>query len=85
MTDRPQTIDCQEVMERLYEYLDGELTSERAAEVKAHLEDCRQCTALSNFEETFIRFLEVRTRTRKAPEELKKRILKDVLFSRDDS
>ncbi len=85
MTGLPQSIDCQEVMERLYEYLDGELTSERTAEVKTHLEDCRPCTALSSFEETFIRFLEVRTRTRNAPEELKKRILKDMLFPQDDS
>jgi anti-sigma factor (TIGR02949 family) len=85
MTDRPRAIDCAEVMERLYEYLDGELTTERAAEVKAHLQDCEACTALSSFEATFIRFLEARTRTRNAPEELKKRILKEMLLPRDDS
>ena len=85
MTDRPRPIDCAEVMERLYEYLDGELTTEREAEVKAHLQACAPCTALSSFEATFVRFLEARTRTRKAPEELKKRILKEMLLPRDDS
>lgn len=85
MTDRPGAIDCAEVMERLYEYLDGELTTERSDEVKAHLQDCAPCTALSSFETTYIRFLEARTRTRNAPEELKKRILKEMLFPQDDS
>lgn len=85
MTDPPQAIDCAEVMERLYEYLDGELTTERVAEVKKHLEDCAPCMALSSFEATYIRFLEVRTRTRNAPEELKKRILEEMLFPQDDS
>ena len=85
MTDRPRTIDCQEVLERLYEYLDGELTAIRAAEVKAHLQDCLQCTALTTFEAAFVRFLEVRARTRNAPEELKQRILRGMLFQQDDS
>lgn len=85
MTDRPRGIDCAEILERLYEYLDGELTAERAAEVKTHLQDCAPCTALSGFEATYIRFLEARTRARNAPEELKKRILKEMLLSRDDS
>jgi len=85
MTDQPQAIGCQEVLERLYEYLDGELTRERAAEVKTHLEDCPPCTALSSFETTFIRFLEARTRTQNAPDDLKKRILRETLFQQDDS
>ena len=85
MTDELQAIGCQEVLERLYEYLDGELTSERAAEVKGHLAACPPCAALTSFEHTFIRFLEARTRTRRAPDELKKRILRETLFRQDDS
>ncbi len=85
MTDRPRASDCAEVMERLYEYLDGELTARRAAEVKAHLQDCAPCTALLSFEDTYVRFLEARARARNAPEELKKRILEEMLLLRDDS
>lgn len=36
-------ISCQEALERLYEYLDGELTSESAAQVRRHVEICDAC------------------------------------------
>lgn len=85
MTVKPQQIDCHEVAELLYEYLDGELTSKRAGEVKFHLVDCAPCTTLKTFEERFVRFLEARTRTRGAPEALKKRILDEMLFKHDES
>lgn len=85
MTDQPQPIDCHEVAERLYEYLDGELTDVRTAEVKAHLVDCEPCTALSGFEAVFKRFLEARTRAHGAPDELKRRILDEMLFKQDES
>lgn len=34
---------CEEVVIRLWEYLDEELASEEAAAVTSHLSDCRQC------------------------------------------
>jgi anti-sigma factor (TIGR02949 family) len=68
----------------LYEYIDGELTDERAAEVRAHLAQCGPCMAVSGFEEAFVRFLEARTRARKVPDELRKRVLDELLFKRDD-
>lgn len=36
-------ISCQEALERLYEYLDGELTPESAEEVQHHIEVCDAC------------------------------------------
>jgi anti-sigma factor (TIGR02949 family) len=36
-------ISCQEALERLYEFLDGELTAENAAEVRHHVEVCEAC------------------------------------------
>ena len=36
-------ISCQEALERLYEYLDGELTPESAQEVRRHIEICDAC------------------------------------------
>ena len=85
MTDQPQQIDCDEVLDLLYEYLDGELTSERADEVRTHLASCAPCMALETFEESFVRFLEARTRARSAPGALKKRILDEMLFKHDES
>lgn len=36
-------ISCQEALERLYEYLDGELTPHAADEVRRHLALCQAC------------------------------------------
>ena len=80
MTDQPREIDCRDVAERLYEYLDGELDARRAEEVRHHLEDCERCLKLEDFETAYVSFLEARTRTRGAPEQLKRRILDHILF-----
>ncbi len=80
MTDEPLDIDCREALDRLYEYLDEELTPIRAEEVRLHIEKCAPCFQLSSFEDTYLRFLEARTRARRAPDALRKKILHDVLF-----
>lgn len=85
MTEQPSAIDCAEALDRLCEYLDGELTAERTEEVKAHLDSCAPCIAISRFESAFIRFLEARMRAKGAPVALKKRILQDLLFEREDA
>ena len=42
--------DCQESIERLYHYLDGELTEQRRAEIQQHLDDCSPCLEAFHFE-----------------------------------
>ena len=42
--------NCDETIERLYTYLDGELTDERRAEIKRHLDDCSPCLDAYDFE-----------------------------------
>ena len=78
--DTPHSIDCLEMLDRLYEFLDGELTDVRAGEVKEHLADCQPCFKVKEFEAAYVRFLEARARARCAPEALKKRILEQILF-----
>ncbi len=81
MTDgQPRDIDCREALDRLYEYIDEELTPVRAAEVRLHLEECAPCLAVSKFEDAYVRFIEARTRVQSAPDALKKRILQELLF-----
>ena len=43
MSGAPRNIDCREAVERLYEYLDRELTPEVRAEVEQHLTACAGC------------------------------------------
>ncbi|UCF41657.1 MAG: mycothiol system anti-sigma-R factor [Gemmatimonadota bacterium] len=83
MTDEPREIDCLEALDRLYDYIDGELTPARAEEVRRHLEQCKPCLKVSEFETAWVQFLEARTRVRQAPAGLRKRVLESLLFEDD--
>jgi anti-sigma factor RsiW len=39
-----RALTCTEVLERLSDYLDGDLAAEARAEVDAHLQGCAACT-----------------------------------------
>lgn len=52
-----QEISCEEALSRLYEYLDGELEDVEAEEVRRHLEICKKCYPLFNFERLFLDFI----------------------------
>jgi mycothiol system anti-sigma-R factor len=43
-------LDCDETIERLYFYLDGELTEERRVEIRRHLDLCGPCVQAFGFE-----------------------------------
>jgi anti-sigma factor (TIGR02949 family) len=42
--------DCNAALERLHEFLDGELTTERKEMISAHLESCGHCLEVFDFE-----------------------------------
>ncbi len=83
MNDQPTPVNCQEAADRLYEYLDGELTPEIKLAVRAHIAECAPCFKLFDFEETFLRFLAARIRFQGASPELKRRILESLLSDSD--
>ncbi len=83
MTDTPRSMDCRDAVERVYEYLDRELTPEVRAEVEHHLKACAGCFRHSEFERAFLRFLEARARGRGAGPEVKRRILKELFQAED--
>ncbi|MBO0732330.1 MAG: mycothiol system anti-sigma-R factor [Acidimicrobiaceae bacterium] len=41
---------CEEALDTLYHYLDGELTSERRQQIQRHLEGCSPCLEAFDFE-----------------------------------
>lgn len=41
---------CQEALETLYNFLDGELTTERRAAIQRHLDECAPCLEAFDFE-----------------------------------
>ena len=48
--DEHQHGGCSEAITSLYEYLDGELTTERRADIQQHLDDCSPCFEAFDFE-----------------------------------
>lgn len=50
-------ISCREVIEQLWDYLDGELGPERMEEIAAHLAECGRCYPQYQFEFAFLEAL----------------------------
>ena len=73
-----ETLDCQEAIARLQDYLKQELTPELAAELHAHLEHCRPCLGYARFEQSFLEMLEARAGHCGCPDELRARVLREL-------
>ena len=72
-------LDCQQVMERLYEYIDGELEDPRQVKViREHLRVCQRCFPRYEFEKAFLRFLTERGGN-EAPPGFRRRIFQRLL------
>ncbi len=68
-------LDCEQALVHLQDYVKQELTPELVAEVRLHLEQCRDCAGYARFEESFLLMLEIRVRRETCPKELRERIL----------
>lgn len=66
-------IDCEQVLEQLFAYLDGELETGRHELIAHHLEACRGCFSRAEFERRLRERL-VETGDAKAPETLARRV-----------
>lgn len=47
-------ISCREAVERVYEYLDDELGEGKAEEIRCHVETCKRCYPMYNWERLFL-------------------------------
>lgn len=66
-------LSCEEVIERLFEYLDQELDSVSQYEIDRHLQRCYDCFSRAEFERR-LRERIAATGSQQAPDRLKKRI-----------
>lgn len=69
-------LDCTEVMRRLDEYIDRELSSEELVEVRAHLDHCGHCADRFHFEENVLRLVGRCGRQLSAPPDLVQKVRK---------
>jgi anti-sigma factor (TIGR02949 family) len=79
------SLDCQEAMAHLYDYLKREITPDLAAEVRRHLERCRDCFHHARFEENFLIMLETRAGRQGCPGEVRSRIVAALRAEAGDS
>lgn len=71
-------IPCDQVVIRLWEYIDGELNEHSAAEVAAHLEMCQRCFPHYNFQRSYKEFIR-RTHDGGASPGVRRRIFESIL------
>lgn len=74
--------ECEEALDRLFEYIDGELTPAELEQVGAHLKDCPPCEAERQLNE------KIKTRVSStggecAPEALRARIVATLQAARE--
>ncbi len=74
--------DCTEARAALEEFLHNELCAEDAADVRAHLETCEECSAEHHVGEMLTAALQGACRDR-APEELRAKLLATLRAARD--
>ncbi len=76
--NQAEMIPCDHVIAKLWEYIDGELTEEHAAKVRAHLEICNRCFPQYDFQRAYKEFLR-RCADRPIPPRLRRRVFETIL------
>jgi mycothiol system anti-sigma-R factor len=69
-------LNCREAVEKLYEYLDRQLSNEEAAEVRSHLDRCPDCEDHFRFEEGILTRVHDVCRGVETPATLRERVTK---------
>ncbi|MGZ4591027.1 MAG: mycothiol system anti-sigma-R factor [Actinomycetes bacterium] len=70
----PHETPCSEVLDKVYEYIDGEIDGVRAHEIKHHLDECGPCLREFGLEEA-VKSLVKRSCHDQAPAELRAKVL----------
>ena len=73
--DEHQHDTCQEALEELYTFLDGEMTVEKREHIRVHLDDCNPCLEHYDFEAE-LRIVISKKCKEAVPQSLKDKILR---------
>jgi anti-sigma factor (TIGR02949 family) len=72
-------IRCEEVLARLWEFLDGELPPEDEGRLQRHLEVCGRCYPQYDFRRAYLEYTRRLAEREVAPPDLRKRIFRHIL------
>jgi mycothiol system anti-sigma-R factor len=76
--------DCQQAMQTLYHFLDGELTDDRRKVIQRHLEECSPCLEAFDFEAE-LKVVIARNCHDEVPDHLRKRVLQALTEAQGDA
>lgn len=76
--------DCREVLDRVYEYLDGEMTSDDCAQIRQHLQECGPCLREYDLDEALKALIRRSCGCEAAPNGLRTRIMTRISVIRVD-
>ena len=68
-------LDCAGVMDKLFDFLDGELGPENESQLRAHLEKCAHCFERAGFERRFLEALKAAKESETCPDKVRTRVL----------
>jgi mycothiol system anti-sigma-R factor len=71
----PNDPDCAQVLERVYEYLDGELDLSDIERIRVHLEECGPCLRQYDLDVALKALIRRSCACEQAPAELRERIM----------
>ncbi len=78
--DDAMMVPCDQVISKLWEYLDGALDEARARKIREHLEMCARCLPQYNFELAFLALLK-RNAHQPVPASLQRKVFEALLES----
>ena len=70
-----ESIDCEEVMKKLWDYLDGELSPTKMQTIAAHIAMCARCYPQYQFERAFLEAIATAHRGVAAPAGMRERLI----------
>lgn len=77
----PHELDCRDALDRLYEYIDGEVRGHDHQVIAQHLHECGPC--LHEFDvEALIKSVVARSCWEQAPTKLRARVLAEIVSAR---
>lgn len=69
-------VDCEQVLERVWSYLDGEVAEDAYLEIQAHVAECAGCGPKYDFQRRLLDLIERKCKEGPIPAELKLRLFR---------
>ncbi|MEU9832964.1 mycothiol system anti-sigma-R factor [Streptosporangium sp. NPDC048047] len=75
---KPHSTDCREVLDKVYDYLDGELDDGRCVDIREHLDECGPCLEEYGLEQVVKQLVAKHCGCDRAPEDLRAKVLRRI-------